>query len=258
MLEHKYVAHKPLANGVIPYTTEEHNIWHMLYDRQMHIIRSRACTEFLDGIINLNLQQMQISQPVEVSDRLRSFTGWEVAPVPALINFKDFFTLLSQKKFPAASFMRRREDLDYLKEPDIFHEIFGHCPLLTNPKFAAFTEEVGHFGITLNSEDRVLLARLYWFTVEFGLIDTNDGLKAYGGGILSSKLESIYALEDPRPKRTHFDLIEILCRSYRYDSLQKIYYIITDFNELYNMIDGSKLLNAFKTAKKLGTLPELS
>ena len=255
--EARYTAHVPDINGYIAYNDEENYVWNILYDRQIKLIQNRACIDYLQGIEKLAMMSDKIPQPVDVSSRLRQITGWVVEPVPALINFKSFFQLLADKKFPAASFIRRREDLDYLPEPDIFHEIFGHCPLLTEPSFAAFTQEVGKFGLTLGKEDRIMLARLYWFTVEFGLINTNDGMRIYGAGILSSKTESVYALESNIPLRKKFDLVEVLRTPYRYDELQKVYYTINSFEELYNMIDGDKLLKAFNQAKELGLLPSL-
>ncbi len=253
-METRYSAYLPDANGYINYSTEENQVWEILYDRQIKLIRNRACNQYLEGIEKLDLRRDKIAQPKEVSAKLFKLTGWVVEPVAALINFKLFFELLAAKKFPAASFIRRREDLDYLPEPDIFHEIFGHCPALTDPNFARFTQAVGEFGVTLSQEDRVMLARLYWFTVEFGLINTNQGLRIYGAGILSSKTESVYALESPIPIRKPFDLVEALRSSYRYDQLQKIYYIINSFEELFAMIDCGRLATAFNQAKHLGML----
>ena len=139
----KYEAKVPDENGIIPYTDEEHGVWADLYERQMEIIPGRVCDEFLEGLEELNLPSDRIPQPGEVSDVLAEKTGWEVAPVPALINFDRFFKLLSEKKFPAASFIRTREEMDYLQEPDIFHEIFGHTAMLTHQAFADFTEAYG-------------------------------------------------------------------------------------------------------------------
>ena len=255
--ETRYSAYLPDAQGYISYTSEEKSVWQLLYQRQMHLIQNRACNEYLAGINQLQLQPDSIAQAVAVSAKLKDLTGWVVAPVPALINFKSFFQLLSEKKFPAASFIRHREDLDYLPEPDIFHEIFGHCPALTDPNFAAFTHKIGLFGLSLDKEDRVSLARLYWFTVEFGLIRTPQGLRIYGAGILSSKTECVYALESDIPLRKDFNLIEVLRMPYRYDELQKVYYIINSFAELYSMVEGDKLLKAFAEAKSLGLLPSL-
>lgn len=251
----RYVARAPNANGRIEYTRDEHKVWNTLYERQVRLIEGRACTAYYDGVVRLGLNQQQIPQCLDVTNILKNHTGWSVAPVAALISFKEFFGLLAKRTFPAASFIRRMEDLDYLQEPDIFHEIFGHCPLLTDPAFAAFTEAVGKFGQTILPEDRKMLARLYWFTVEFGLIEEQQQLKIFGAGILSSKTESTYALESPIPERKPFDMLEVLRMPYRYDQLQKTYFIIDSFDALYDMINGN-LTEIFKEAKGLGMLPD--
>jgi phenylalanine-4-hydroxylase len=250
----EYKAYMPDENGYIHYSTDEDETWQILYDRQIELIKGRAVDEHFTGLNKLNLTRNKIPQPIDVSNALRDITGWAVEPVPALIDFDTFFGLLAQKRFPAASFIRRREDLDYLKEPDIFHELFGHCPMLTQPDFADFVQEVGKAGKHLEKPDQIMLGRLFWFTVEFGLINTADGLRIYGAGILSSKTESVYALESSTPKRKPFELTEALRTTYRYDELQKTYFIINSYAELYHMIDG-KILDAFAKARALGMLP---
>ena len=251
----RYIARPPDANGFIEYTPDEHKVWETLYQRQVKLIEGRACDAYYEGVLRLGLNHHKIPQCKDVTEVLQSLTGWSVTPVAALISFKDFFDLIASRTFPAASFIRRVEDLDYLQEPDIFHEIFGHGPLLTDPAFAAFTEAVGQFGKTVLPEDRKMLARLYWFTVEFGLIQHGPDLKIFGAGILSSKTESTYALDSDIPKRKPFDLLEVLRMPYRYDQLQKTYFIINSFDELYNMIN-SNLNEVFKEAKALGMLPD--
>ncbi len=250
-----YVAKVPDEKGYIAYSDDENAIWTLLYDRQTELVKNRACHQVFKGIENLGLSRDHIPQCREVSAALAEKTGWGVSPVAALISFEEFFKLLADRKFPAASFIRRREELDYLKEPDIFHEIFGHCPMLTDPGFAAFTEEVGKFGLGLSKADRRMLARLYWFTVEFGLIKTSEGLRIYGAGIVSSNAETVYALESEIPERKPFDLIEVLRMPYRYDEMQKNYFVIESVESLYNMINGN-LLQAFEEAKRLGLLPD--
>lgn len=256
MVTSRYVAHTPDDNGYIPYTNEENNVWTILFDRQIELIKNRAVNTHFEGLKALGLTRDKIPQPKNVSYHLNAITGWSVAPVPALIDFDVFFDLLSKRIFPAASFIRRMEDLDYLQEPDIFHEIFGHCPMLTQQFFADFTKEIGDFGKTLDRPDQVMLARLYWFTVEFGLIQTKQGLRIYGAGILSSKAESIYALESKIPLRKEFDLLEVLRTPYRYDEMQKIYFVIDDYEELFKVIH-TNLKNTFDEAKQLGMLPSL-
>jgi phenylalanine-4-hydroxylase len=253
MKEHVYIAKRPNSNGIVDFTKEENEVWHALYSRQIEIVKNRACKEFIEGIQRLELNSQRIPQLAEVSLELKKASGWQVVPVEALISFKEFFDLLAQKSFPAATFIRRIEDLDYLKEPDIFHEVFGHCPLLTHEPFAKFTERIGLLGQNMSKEERVMLARLYWFTVEFGLINTSDGLRIYGGGILSSKGESVYALESPIPMRESFDLLTVLRTPYRYDEMQKKYFIINSFDELYNLIN-TDLHAAFKQAYSDGLI----
>jgi phenylalanine-4-hydroxylase len=255
----RYEAYLPDKNGYISYTQEEHNVWNILYTRQLPIVKSRATSKYLEGLDLLGMSNTKIPQPKDISNRLKQITGWGVEPVAALINFDTFFNLLANKKFPAASFIRRKEDLDYLMEPDIFHELFGHCPLLTNQDYANFVQEVGIFGKTLQHEDQIMLGRLFWFSIEFGLINdpATKNLKIYGAGILSSKSETTYALDSDVPLRKPFNLIEVLRTPYRYDVMQKVYFIIDNLKSLYNMIDDNQLTKAFAEAKSLGMLPNL-
>lgn len=255
MTEHVYVAKLPDQNGYVSYTAEENAVWRSLYERQTHIVADRACDEFIHGVQALSLSPDRIPQINDVSDTLRSLTGWAIAPVKALISFKEFFELLASRHFPAATFIRLPEHLDYLKEPDIFHEIFGHCPLLTNRAFADFTHAIGELGIHMSREERVMLARLYWFTVEFGLIHTDKGVRIYGGGILSSKGESMYSLDSDIPRRHPFDLVTVLRTSYRYDEMQRNYFVIKSFDDLFALVTND-LKAAFKEAKQHGVIVE--
>lgn len=248
----KYVARQPDARGVVPYSDEEHAIWATLYARQDAAIRGKACDEFFQGLDLLKLSRDRVPQLPEVSAVLRRETGWEVAPVPALIPFSEFFKLLSEKKFPAATFIRTREELDYLQEPDIFHEIFGHTPLLTNRHFADFTEAYGKLGLAASKEDRVFLARMYWFTVEFGLIQPpGKPLRIYGGGILSSIGETEYAFSSTEPQRKRFNLMDALRTPYRIDIMQPLYYYLEDFRELFE-IANMDLMGLVAQAKAKG------
>ena len=254
---HKTTAYKsrPVdAEGNAEYTAEENQIWQELITRQMPILQGRACDEYIQGAKLLNLPTDRIPQCPEVSAILRETTGWQLEPVKALISFDHFFDLLAHRKFPAATFIRRREELDYLQEPDIFHEIFGHCPLLTNQACADFTHTYGQLGLHASPEDRVMLARLYWFTIEFGLLKTSQGLRIYGGGILSSMGETPYSLEGDVPLRKPFDVLEILRTPYRIDIMQPIYYVIDSFDVLFNLIDMD-LIGLIKEARKLGMHP---
>ncbi len=250
----KYVA-KPMDDkGRIAWTEEENEIWHDLITRQRSVIKDRACQDYLDGLEQLNLPNDRVPQLEEVSSVLRKATGWEVAWVPALISFGKFFELLANKKFPCATFIRSREEFDYLQEPDIFHEIFGHTPLLTNPYFAEFTHTYGRLGLEASKEDRVFLARMYWFTVEFGLIQRPEGLRIYGGGILSSPGETIYALDSDKPERQPFDLMNVLRTPYRIDIMQPIYFVIEDMQQLFE-IAQMDIMSYVQKAKALGLFP---
>ncbi len=232
-----YIAHTVDEHGYAPYTASEDEVWQTLYTRQLPIVQPRACDEYLRGLDLLNLSKNKIPQCPDVSRVLQAETGWSLAPVPALIPFEQFFSLLANKQFPAATFIRRREELDYLQEPDIFHEVFGHCPLLTNKAYAEFTHTYGKLGLKATPEERVMLAKLYWFTVEFGLLNTNKGIKAYGGGILSSASETVYCVESPIPVRKPFDVIDVLRTPYRINILQPVYFTIDSFDALFQLVE---------------------
>ncbi len=250
-----YVAKTADEHGYIDYTDEENAVWRDLYERQERIVEGRACDPWINNLERLNLPKDRVPQCPEISKVLREATGWEVVPVPALINFDDFFGLLSQKKFPAASFIRTREEFDYLQEPDIFHEIFGHCPHLVDPRFAAFTHAYGKAGAKASHEDRVMLARLYWFTAEFGLVQRpGDELRAYGAGILSSVGETPYAVESDVPVRKPFDIIDVLRTPYRIDIFQTVYFVIEDYDTLFDVAQMD-LLEKIREARALGMHP---
>ncbi|HBH33677.1 MAG TPA: phenylalanine 4-monooxygenase [Psychrobacter sp.] len=246
-----YVSHTPDMNGVIDYSQDEHHIWQTLLSRQAKQIPDRACPEYLEGLDILNLPKEKIPQLANIDEVLQATTGWQTEAVPALINFGHFFKLLANKKFPVATFIRRAEDMDYIQEPDIFHEIVGHCPLLSHPAFAAFNEAYGKLGLEASKEERVFLARMYWFTIEFGLVgSTPSERRIYGGGILSSPSETIYALSGD-PEYREFDLIDVLRTPYRIDHIQPIYYVIDDLDRLFD-IATSDVRGYVKKAMSLG------
>jgi phenylalanine-4-hydroxylase len=230
----QYQARKPDENGFIAYSDTEHQVWQTLIERQLRLIEGRACQDYLDGIAQLALARERIPQLDEINRVLGSTTGWQVARVPALIPFQTFFELLASKRFPVATFIRTFEELDYLQEPDIFHELFGHCPLLTNPWFAAFTHTYGRLGLQASKEERVFLARLYWMTVEFGLVDTEAGRRIYGGGILSSAKETVYCLSET-PEHLPFDPLEAMRTPYRIDILQPLYFVLPTLKRLFEL-----------------------
>lgn len=246
-----YVSHSPDSNRFIHYSQQENEMWHALLSRQEKQIPDRACTEYLEGLEKLNLPKNNIPQLNDIDEVLQSTTGWQTAAVPALISFGKFFKLLASKQFPVATFIRRLEDMDYIQEPDIFHEIVGHCPLLTHPAFAAFNETYGKLGLEASKEERVFLARMYWFTIEFGLVGRNpEARHIYGGGILSSPSETVYALSG-EPEYREFDLIDVLRTPYRIDHIQPIYYVIDDLDSLFD-IANSDVMSYVKKAMSLG------
>ncbi|ALS97831.1 phenylalanine 4-monooxygenase [Lacimicrobium alkaliphilum] len=247
----QYVSRQSDEKGIIHWSDEENAVWRDLVARQLEIIQDRACDQFMHGLELLDLPADRIPQLAEVNKVLERETGWQVAEVPALINFDEFFRLLANKRFPVATFIRTREEFDYLQEPDIFHEIFGHCPLLTNPAFAHFTHTYGKLGYAASKQDRVYLARLYWFTVEFGLLRQQGDLRIYGGGILSSPGETLYALESDKPKRYEMDPVEALRTPYRIDIMQPVYYVLDNLDALFEIADMD-MMALVEKAKALG------
>jgi phenylalanine-4-hydroxylase len=252
----QYVSNPVNDKGFVDWSPEEDSIWHELVSRQLGLIDKCACKEYLKGLELLDLPVDRVPQLPEINAVLLRETGWQVEPVPALINFDRFFNLLANKKFPVATFLRSRDEFDYLQEPDFFHEIFGHCAMLTDPKFAEFTHIYGQLGVNATSKERVYLARLYWFTVEFGLVKENDQLKIYGGGILSSPGETIYALEDERPLRADFDIHTVLRTPYRIDIMQPEYFVLGGIEQLYKL-SKMDLMFHVQQAMKAGLLPPL-
>jgi phenylalanine-4-hydroxylase len=217
------------------YTEEEHAIWRVLFDRQQRLLKGRACREYLDGLGELGVEAKGIPDFRRLSDVLDAATGWQIVAVPGLVPDDVFFAHLALRRFPSTCFIRRRDQLDYLQEPDVFHDICGHVPLLMNPIFADYMQAYGQGGLkALGLGHLKRLARLYWYTVEFGLIATREGLRIYGSGILSSAGESVYSLDDPRPHRIRFDLRRIMRTHYRINDFQQIYFVIDDFQQLFD------------------------
>jgi phenylalanine-4-hydroxylase len=252
----QYVSKQIDENGFIEWSAEENSRWSRLYERQISLLDGRACEQYMQGIKLLDMPADRIPQLPDIDKVLLETTGWKTAAVPALINFTEFFTLLANKQFPVATFIRSEEEFDYLQEPDVFHEIFGHCPLLTNPAFAHFTHTYGKLGLAANKEDRAFLARLYWFTVEFGLVKTDDGLRIYGGGILSSPGETLYSLESDKPKRQALVPQDVLRTPYRIDIMQPLYYVLEDFDNLFELAEMD-IMALVESAKSLGLFEPL-
>ncbi len=252
---YQYLSKQPDANGIVPYTPEEHDTWKCLINRQKEVVKHRACDEFIRGLELLDLPLDKIPQNHEVSEKLKSLTGWSVAGVPAVIPAEEFFGLLASKQFPAATFIRIPEELDYLEEPDIFHEIFGHCPLLTHPAYADFMQRYGNLALKANKKQRTRLFRLFWYTIEFGLLKTPQGLKIYGGGILSSKAETEYALDKNKgPELENLNIQKVLRTPFRIDMIQPNYFLIHSFDQLYELLDQN-IMGLVDEAILLGDLP---
>lgn len=216
------------------YAEAEHGIWRTLFERQAEVLPGRACAEFLSGLDKLAISD-RIPDFERLSDALEKLTGWRVVAVPSLVPDAVFFDHLANRRFPAGQFIRRIDQLDYLEEPDVFHDVFGHVPMLAHPVFADYMQAYGKGGQRALSEFNALenLARLYWYTVEFGLIESAEGLRIYGSGIVSSRAESIYALESPSPNRIGFDLERVMRTDYRIDDFQESYFVISSFDELF-------------------------
>ena len=251
-----YISKQPNAQGLIDWTADENKTWNTLITRQSEIVKTRACPEFLEGLNRIGFSQDRVPQHTEINKRLKDFSGWEVEVVPALIPAKEFFTLLANKKFPAASFIRIPQELDYIQEPDIFHEFYGHVPLLTFNEYANFMEEFGKLALSISPKDRRRIFRIFWFTVEFGLLKTPGGVKAYGGGMLSSIHETVYSVESPLPQRLDFDPLTALRTPYRIDIPQPLYYVLENFTDLYKILD-TDLLRLLEESKELGDFEPL-
>lgn len=215
------------------YTPDEHRVWTTLYERQTALLPGRACDAFRKGLEALDLHNAGIPDFVQVNRELGRLTGWQVVAVPGLVPDDVFFDHLANRRFPAGQFIRKPDQLDYLQEPDIFHDVFGHLPMLTDPVFADYMQAYGEGGRRALSLGRLgHLARLYWYTVEFGLMETPQGLRIYGAGIVSSRTETIYALESPAPHRLAFDLTRVMRTPYRIDDLQELYFVIPSLQAL--------------------------
>jgi len=234
------------------YTQAEHDVWITLYERQATLLPGRACDPFLRGLDALDLHRAGIPDFARINEELKRLTGWTVVAVPGLVPDEVFFDHLANRRFPAGHFIRRPEQLDYLQEPDVFHDVFGHVPMLTDPIFADYMQAYGEGGLrALGLGQLHNLARLYWYTVEFGLLNTAQGLRIYGAGIVSSHAESLFALDDPSPNRLGFDLARTMRTPYRIDDFQQVYFVIpslqalldatlADFGALYVYLQGAK------------------
>lgn len=223
------------------YTAEHHKVWELMYKEQMDILTSRATKTYLQGIKTVQFEATKIPRFTVINEALKALTGWQVYAVPGIIDNKPFFELLAQKQFPATTWMRSLAQLKYIEEPDMFHDVFGHVPLLSEPYFAGFLNGLSEIALAyIESPTAVeLMARIYWYTIEFGLIKEDDSIKIYGAGILSSPGESIYSL-GTSPEHFAFDLDQILGTPYIKDKFQTQYFVAESYQQLYNSLPQLK------------------
>jgi phenylalanine-4-hydroxylase len=253
MKGHKYESNPVDENGFVNWSETENDTWAKLVARQSEVVKGRASKEFMKGLEILDFPKDRVPQLPDLNKKLYECTGWGVEAVPAIIQPKEFFSLLANKRFPAATFIRIPEEMDYLQEPDIFHELYGHTPLLTNQSYADFMQRFGEIALEADPKDRRRLFRLFWFTIEFGLVKTEEGLRAYGGGILSSIGETQYCLTDENEK-VPFDTMNVLRTPYRIDIMQPIYFVLDKFEDLFTIINQD-ILGMLAESKELGDFP---
>ena len=221
------------------YTPDEQAVWKLLFDRQMHRLPGRASQAYMDGIEATGFPNSHIPDfERDLNPRLLPITGWRVVAVPGLIPNREFFERMADHQFPATTWLRTREQLDYLPEPDMFHDTFGHVPVLTNQHFCDFLAALSRIALRFvdHPEAIDMISRLYWYTVEFGLIQEPEGLRIYGGGILSSPGETIYSLESDIPKRTPYDVATLLQTPYIIDRFQEQYFVIDSYEQLFHSV----------------------
>jgi len=217
------------------YSADENRVWDELYARQMEILPGRAASAFLAGLEQLDLGRGGVPEFGRLSEELDALTGWSIVPVPMLIPDHVFFWHLANRRFPAGNFIRSREEFDYIREPDVFHDVFGHVPMLADPVYADYMQEYGRAGWKAMRHNRLKsLGALYWYTVEFGLIQEADGLRVYGAGILSGPTEAVYSLEADSPNRIMLNVDRVMRTDYVIDDLQPTYFVIESFHQLYH------------------------
>jgi phenylalanine-4-hydroxylase len=219
------------------YSQTEHQVWQTLFERQTRLLPGRVCEEFMRGMNKLPLSPYEIPDFAKLNRTLKSQTAWEIVPVAGLVPDEVFFEHLANRRFPVGRFIRRSDQLDYLEEPDVFHDLFGHVPMLMNPIIADFVQAYGQGGLRAKTLGFLpMLARVYWYTIEFGLV-MQDGFKIYGAGIASSFGESTYALESPKPNRLAFKLERVMRTEYRIDDFQETYFVLNGIEDLLKLAE---------------------
>ena len=218
------------------YTPQEHAVWKTLFERQSKLLPGRACDEFVRGMQDLPIGPDQIPNFEQLSETLSQRTGWQIVAVPGLVPDDVFFEHLAHRRFPAGHFIRKPHELDYLEEPDVFHDVFGHVPMLMNPAIADYIQAYGEGGLRAKRLGVLeKLARVYWYTVEFGLVKQPGGLRVYGAGIASSAAETVFSVEDDSPNRVAFDLERVMRTNYRIDDFQESYFVLDNLNDLLKL-----------------------
>jgi phenylalanine-4-hydroxylase len=245
-----------IAQNWSNYTPEEHATWDTLFARQSKLLPGRASEAWLRGLDVLRLDKPGIPDFDALSERLMKLTGWQVVAVPGLVPDDVFFDHMANRRFVAGNFIRRPDQLDYLQEPDVFHDVFGHVPMLADPVFADYLEAYGKGGQRALGMDALkYLGRLYWYTVEFGLVKEDDGLRIYGSGIVSSASESRFALDDPSPHRIAFDLTRVMRTEYRIDDFQQNYFVINSFDDLLRATVETDFAPLYEALKAQSDVP---
>ncbi len=245
-----------IPQGWHTYSAAEHAIWDTLFERQAKLLPGRASNAYLRGLDVLRLSKPGIPDFEELSERLVKLTGWQVVAVPGLVPDDVFFDHMANRRFVAGNFIRRADQLDYLQEPDVFHDVFGHVPILADPVFADYLAAYGRGGQrALSLGGLKYLSRLYWYTVEFGLIQEPEGLRIYGSGIVSSAAESRFALDDPSPNRIGFDLVRVMRTEYRIDDFQQNYFVTPSFDELLRVTVETDFAPLYEDIKQQPDIP---
>jgi phenylalanine-4-hydroxylase len=257
-------AHSPPAGAApdwtIPqrwsqYSSDEHAIWNRLFSRQQAQLEERVVPAFKMGVAALGLGPHGIPKFDVLNERLEALTGWSVVAVPGIVPEEMFFHHLANRRFVAGRFIRTLAQLDYLEEPDVFHDVFGHVPLLADPAYARYMQAYGEAGVGAQGAKLRELARLYWYTVEFGLMRAGDQLRLFGAGIVSSNGESTYALDSTEPLRIGFDVRRTMRTDYRIDSFQKNYFVIESFEDLVRLTADADFTELYEELARLPTIP---
>ena len=229
---------KPLKQIYSNYNKNDFKVWKLLYLRQIKLLKNNVVDEFFEGLNRLDFSAEKIPNFIEVNKKLKKITGWKIKTVPNIAEPKEFFLNLSEKKFTSTCWLRSIEEIEYLEEPDMFHDVFAHVPMLSDERYTLYFQKIGELALNFinNKEKLERLQRLYWFTIEFGLMKTSSGLKAYGAGIISSSEEMKNALSIKSIKES-FNVENVLNQNFKIDRVQKKYFVINSFLQLVNSLN---------------------